>query len=94
MAEELQRETIAADKEIISTQTFDVRESWKFAHSGQFLGFAVVVMYFVILGLTVWFNNLAMFGVIAGAGAIAGLPSLVRSFQVKNTKSDSVLVKK
>jgi uncharacterized membrane protein len=84
MAEELQRATIVADNEIIAAQVHDVRSGWKFAHCGQVFGFVIVVMYFIILGLTVWFNNITMFGVLSGAGAIAGLPSLVRSFQKKS----------
>jgi len=41
----------------------------------------IVPLYFGALGLTIWFDNLTMFGAIAGAGVIAGLPALVRSFQ-------------
>jgi uncharacterized membrane protein len=62
------------------------RSGWFFAHCGQVFGFAVVVIYFVILGMTVWFNNTAMFVAVFSAGAVAGLPSLVRSFQSKNGK--------
>jgi uncharacterized membrane protein len=67
------------------------RSGWFFANRGQLFGFVIVViivlLYFAILGLTVWFNNTTMFGVIAGAGVIASLPSLVRSFQKKQEKS-------
>ena len=55
---------------------------------GQIFGFVsvivIVLLYFAVLGLTVWFDNLTMFGVVTGAGVIAGLPSLVRSFQKKS----------
>jgi uncharacterized membrane protein len=91
MAEEWQRHDIASDEEIVGAQVHDVRERWKFAHSGRLFAFVIVViivlLYFAILGLTVWFNNTTMFGVIAGAGVIASLPSLVRSFQKKQEKS-------
>ena len=63
------------------------RSSWIFAHCGQVFGFSVVVIYFVILGMTVWFNNTTMFVAVFSAGAVAGLPALVQSFQSKNGKS-------
>ena len=60
------------------------RSGWVFANRGRMFGFAIVVMYFFILGMTVWFENTAMFCAVFAAGALAGLPALVRSFQKRN----------
>ena len=86
MAEELQRETIAGDKEIIAAHVHDNRSGWNFAHRWQVFSFVFVMSYMLILGLTVWFENLTMFGAVFSAGAIAGLANLVRSFQNKGDK--------
>jgi len=59
---------------------------WRFAHFGQFFAFFTVVIYFTLLGLTIWFDSLTMFATVIGAGAIAGLPALIRSFQKKQDK--------
>ena len=66
------------------------RSSWRFAHWGQFFGFVsvliIIIPYFALLGLTIWLDNFAMFSAVLGAGILAGLPALVRSFQKKQEK--------
>jgi uncharacterized membrane protein len=66
------------------------RSGWFFAHCGQFFAFFLIVIYFSLLGLTIWFDSLTMFATVIDAGALAGLPALVRSFQNKGkNKQDS-----
>jgi uncharacterized membrane protein len=84
MAENDQRDKIEHNGRFLKVFEHDNRTYWTFALRGQLFGFVVVVMYFVILGMTVWFNNVTMFCVVFTAGAIAGLPPLVRAFQNKN----------
>jgi uncharacterized membrane protein len=60
------------------------RSGWIFAHCGQIFGFVTVFTFFVILGLTVWFENTTMFTALFAAGALAGLSRLIRSYQRKN----------
>ena len=63
------------------------RSGWRFAHCGQMFAFAVVVIYFAILGMTVWFDNTPMFVALFCVGAFAGLANLIRSFQNKGENS-------
>ena len=81
MAEERQRADINEETRLQGIQEVDVNSGWNFALRGQFFSFVVVVIYMLILGLTVWINNTTTFCAIFGAGAVAGLPALVRSFQ-------------
>ena len=66
------------------------RSGWRFAHWGQFFGFVsvliIIIPYFAVLVFTIWLDNFAMFGAVLGAGVLAGLPALVRSFQKKGDK--------
>ena len=55
-----------------------------FAHLGQIFGFATVIVFFSLLGYSMWIENITMFSVLFCAGAFAGLANLVRSFQKKN----------
>ena len=71
---------------VLAIHEQDMRSGWFFAHCGQFFAFFTVVIYFTLLGLTIWFDSLTMFATVIGAGAIAGLPALVRSFQKKQEK--------
>ena len=60
------------------------------AHWGQFFGFVsvliIIIPYFAVLAFTIWLDNFAMFSAVLGAGILAGLPALVRSFQKKPDK--------
>ena len=89
-AEQEQQNKFEHNRAVLAVHEHDVRSGWKFALLGQLFGFVsvliVVIPYFVILGLTVWFDNLAMFSAVLGAGILAGLPALVRSFQNKGKK--------
>ena len=55
-----------------------------FAHLGQIFGFATVIIFFSLLGYSMWIENITMFSILFCAGAFAGLANLVRSFQKKN----------
>ena len=85
MAEKEQDSKIKLNRDSLDAVIHSKRTISESVLRGQFFGFVSVViislLYFTVLGLTVWFNNLTMFGVVCGAGVIAGLPSLVRSFQ-------------
>jgi uncharacterized membrane protein len=91
MAEEEQKSKIKINHDTVGIAEHESRSISASILWGQTFGFIsvviIVIPYFVVLGLTVWFNNLSMFGVIAGAGVLAGLPSLVRSFQKKRESS-------
>ena len=54
-----------------------------FAQCGQVFGFVTVIIFFAILAYAMYLGNERMFGIILGAGALAGLVQLVRSFQNK-----------
>jgi len=58
-----------------------------FAQCGQVFGFVSVVMYFAVLAVTVWHNNITIFTVLFSAGAVAGIVRIIRSFQEKSKKS-------
>jgi uncharacterized membrane protein len=89
-AEQEQQNKFEHNRTILAVHEHDVREGWKFAHCGQFFAFFLIVIYFSLLGLTIWFDSLTMFATVIGAGALAGLPALVRSFQNKGkNKQDS-----
>ena len=81
MAEKEQASKIELNHDSLEAVIHSKRTISESVLRGQLFGFVSVVMYFAVLGLTVWLNNLTMFGVLAGTGVIAGLPSLVRSFQ-------------
>ena len=85
-AEQEQQNKFEYNRTVLAIHEHDVRSSWRFAHCGQFFAFFTVVIYFTLLGLTIWFDSLTMFATVIGAGAIAGLPALVRSFQKKQEK--------
>ena len=89
-AEQEQQNKFEHNRTVLAVHEHDVREGWKFAHWGQFFGFIsvliVIIPYFVVLGYTIWLDNFAMFGAVLGAGVLAGLPALVRSFQKKGDK--------
>jgi len=84
VVEEQQRATIAREDRLLTVHERDSSSNRIFAHCGQIFGFTIVVLFFVLLGFTVWINNVAMFSAVFAAGAIAGLPPLVRSFQKKS----------
>ena len=87
MAEKEQDSKIGLNRDSLDAVIHSKRTISKSVLRGQMFGFASVVMFFILLGLTVWFENTAMFCVVFTAGAVAGLPALVRSFQSKNGKS-------
>ena len=74
MAEKEQDSKIGLDRDSQDTVIHSKRTISKSVLRGQIFGFVSVVMFFTILGLTVWFENTAMFCVVFTAGAIAGLP--------------------
>ena len=90
MAEKEQDSKIKLNRDSLDAVIHSKRTISESVLRGQIFGFVsviiIVFLYFAVLGLTVWFNNLTMFGVISGAGVIASLPSLVRSFQNKDIK--------
>ena len=92
MAENDQRDKFEHNRKFLTVYEHDNRSNWKFAHSGQIFGFATVVIFFSLLGYSMWIENITMFGLLFGAGAFAGLAQLVRSYQSKgeNTTSTDV----
>ena len=85
-AEQEQQNKFEHNRTVLAIHEHNVRSSWRFAHCGQFFAFLTVFIYFTLLGLTIWFDSLTMFATVIGAGAIAGLPALIRSFQKKQEK--------
>ena len=89
-AEQEQQNKFEHNRTVLGVHEHDVRSGWKYALCGQLFGFIsviiIVIPYFVVLGLTVVDNNFAMFSAVLGAGILAGLPALVRSFQKKREK--------
>jgi len=87
MAETEQASKIQLNRDSLDAVIHSKRTISESVLRGQIFGFISVIIivpsYFAVLALTVWCNNLTMFGIISGAGVIAGLPSLVRSFQKK-----------
>ena len=83
MAENDQRDKSEYNGRFLAIHEQDKRSNRIFAHCGQVFGFAVVVAFFVVLGFTVWIENVTMFGALLGAGMLTGLARLVRSFQNK-----------
>ena len=58
-----------------------------FAQCGQVFGFITVLIFFAILAYSMYLGSEWMFGVILGAGALAGIVQLVRSFQNRGNGS-------
>jgi len=81
MAENDQRDKFEHNKQFLTVYERDNRSNWLFAQCGQIFGFATVVIFFSLLGYSMWIENITMFGLLFGAGAFAGLAQLVRSFQ-------------
>jgi uncharacterized membrane protein len=83
MAEKDLQAKIEHDGETLTICGHNVRSGWFYAHCGQIFGFVSVVLFFAALMLSICYNNTVVFGALFGAGAIAGLARLVRSFQNK-----------
>ena len=84
MAEKEQDSKIKINHDTVDIAKHESRSVWKSILVGQTFGFIAVIMYFVLLGLTVLYGDATIFGILCGAGAIVGLPALVRSFQKKS----------
>ncbi|MDR0328772.1 MAG: DUF2335 domain-containing protein [Planctomycetaceae bacterium] len=83
MAENDQHAKIDHNSRFLTIHEHNGRSNRIFAHCGQIFGFAVVISFFVLLGLTAWLGNVTMFYGVLGAGMLTGLARLVRSFQNK-----------
>jgi uncharacterized membrane protein len=96
MAENDQRDKFEHNRELLTVYAHDNRSNWKFAHCGQVFGFATAVIFFSLLGYSMWIENEVMFGILFAAGAFAGLAQLVRSYQSKgeNTSSTDVATRR
>jgi uncharacterized membrane protein len=86
-AEQEQQNKYEHNGKVLAIHEHDNRSGWKYALWGQFFGFIsvliIIIPYFVVLGLTVWYDNKPLFFAVFAAGAITGLARLVRSFQKK-----------
>jgi len=83
MAEQDQQNKFERSRTVLTVYEHNVRSAWHFAQCGQVFGFVTVIIFFAILAYAMYLGNERMFGIILGAGALAGLVQLVRSFQNK-----------
>jgi len=87
MAEKSQQADIDYDSRTLLIRENNERGNRIFAQCGQVFGFVSVVMYFTVLAVSVWHNNITIFTVLFSAGAVAGIVRIVRSFQEKGKTS-------
>jgi uncharacterized membrane protein len=84
IAEKNQQASIENRSRVIGIHERKERSNSIFANCGQIFGFVTVVMFFMLLGVSMWLDSGWMFTLLFGAGAFAGLARLVRSFQSKD----------
>jgi uncharacterized membrane protein len=89
MAENDQQYKFEHNGRLLTIHEHDRRSDRFFAHCGQVFGFAVMVMFFAVLGVTAWTGSVTMFCGLLGAGVLTGLGRIIRSFQNRGDTTTS-----